>query len=109
MRYGSPLKTAAMHIGLTEVFLTSADVTRGQAATVATTDALHNYRFSIDTTTHAMTVSRDGTQILTGTAYTELENGQATSIYFGEASNLATGTSWWGSVTHNAHALALCP
>ena len=39
----------------------------------------------------------------------ELDNGVTTSIYFGEASLLATGTSEWTSVTHNAHALAPCP
>ena len=109
IRYGAPLRTAALHIGTTEAFLTSADLTKGQSATVATTDALHTYRVSIDTASHAITVSRDGSPIVTGTAYVELDGAATKSIYFGEASNLATGSSMWGSVTHNAHALTPCP
>lgn len=109
IRYGTPTKTAAFFVSTTETFLNSADLTRGQTATVATTDALHTYRLTINTATHAVTVARDGTDILTGTAYTDPDNSVTTSIYWGEASNLATGSNVWASVTHNAHAPSTCP
>lgn len=109
VRYGDPLRTMALYIGDGSVFLNTADLTKGPTANVATTDAQHTYGISIDTTTHAITVKRDGTQILTGTTYLETLNGTSVSIFFGEASLLATGKSEWASFTHNAHALALCP
>lgn len=108
-RYGNPLRTVAFFISATDVFLNTADGTKGDSETIATTDAPHTYRIEVNTTTHAIDVKRDSVSILTGAAYVELDMGATAVISWGEISVLATGTSEWVSFTHNAHALKACP
>lgn len=108
-RYGSPLRTVAFYLSTTEVFLTSADLTKGNAANVATTDSPHNYHIEVNTTTHAIDVKRDSVSTITGTAYVEPDVAATAIVAWGEGSILATGTSEWVSVTHNAHAPTTCP
>ena len=83
------------------IFLLTDSSTKGASASVATSDAMHTYRITVDTTTHAMTVSRDGVDTLTGTAFTGSDPSTPT-IYFGDSSGAALGTSAWEYVGHNA-------
>lgn len=108
-RYGNPVRTVAFYLSTTEVFLNTGDQTKGNAATVATTDAPHTYRIEVNTTTHAVEVKRDTVSAVTGTAYLEPDGAAGPVILWGEASILATGSSEWVSFTHNAHATTTCP
>jgi hypothetical protein len=108
-RYGDPLRTVALYLSTTEIFLDSANLTKGNAATVATTDAAHTYRVEIDTATHAVEVKRDSVSTITGTAFLESDGSATRTILWGEASISATGSLEWVSFTHNAHVLSSCP
>jgi hypothetical protein len=99
----------AFYLSTTEIFLNSSDATKGNAANVATTDAPHTYRIEVNTATHAIEVKRDSVSTITGTAYLEPDGAATALIGWGEASILATGASEWVSVSHNAHALTICP
>lgn len=107
-RIGPDRKRNTLHIADGEIFLLSDATTKGNAASVATTDALHTYRLEVDTTTGAITVFRDGVSTLTGSAF-EIADALAPTILFGDASGSAGGTSEWASVSHNAHTPLSCP
>src|SRR5262245_26693181 len=108
-RYGNPLRTVAFYITTTEVFLTSADTVKGNAAAVATTDGPHTYRIEVNTTTHAIDVKRDSVSVVSGTAFLEQDGSATPIVLWGEGSSVATGSSEWESVVHNAHVLKACP
>lgn len=99
----APYRGTAVHIGVGEVFYTSANLTRGASANVPTTDAVHLYRIVVAGT--AVRVYQDGIRILTGSTFTDSSTGAfggTARILWGEASSLAYGTSHWLTFTHNA-------
>ena len=88
------------------IFLNSGESTRGPATNVATSDAFHDYRIEMHVPSGGISISQDGTLVLTGTAYaTSASDG----IAFGDATGVAYGTSEWRRLSHNAHVLGPCP
>lgn len=105
----APTVGNALFIGVDEVFLLAADLVRGASAAVDTDDVFHTYRLEVNTSTGAIDVFYDGTFLLSGTTFSDVNsNGSVASVLFGEGSSLATGTTEWEFVRHNASAVT-CP
>jgi len=77
---------------------------RGMAATVPTSDAMHDYVVEVDRTTGAVTVSYDAVPTLTGSLFVNPGDTTTDLITWGEVSNVATGESIWESFEHDAYA-----
>lgn len=107
-RIGANRKRNTLYIADGEIFLLSDASTKGNAASVATKDALHTYRIEVDTSTGAIAVLRDGTPTLTGSTF-EVADSLTPTILFGDANGSAGGTTEWASVSHNAHTPISCP
>lgn len=107
-RIGANRKRNTLYIADGEIFLLTDSSTKGNAASVATKDALHTYRIEVDTTTGAIAVFRDGTSTLTGSTF-EVADSLTPTILFGDTNGSAGGTSEWASVSHNAHTPISCP
>lgn len=99
--------TNSLMIGNGEIFILSAENTKGAAAAVATTDGFHVYRMEVDTALGNVEVFYDGVSKLTGKAFA----GAAASLnsfyfYFGDGSIYGTSVSDWAYVTHNVDTCA---
>jgi hypothetical protein len=88
-----------------EIFILSAENTKGTSAAVATTDAMHVYRMEVDTALGTVEVFYDGVSKLTGSTFAD-PNGTPNFLYFGDGSLFGTGVSDWAYFTHNADACA---
>jgi hypothetical protein len=86
------------------IALTSAPNTRGPDVAVATSDALHDYRIEVDTSTGDIDVYHDAALVLEGVTYTD-PNHRAPIVYWGEISIRAFGESRWTFFQHNALAM----
>jgi hypothetical protein len=100
--FGPLFRKNTLYIGPGEIFLLSAENTRGQAATVATADAMHDYQIDVDTVSGAITVLRDGAPAVTGTMFTTPGDTTTDRVLWGDISSVAYGTSVWASFSHDA-------
>lgn len=92
-------------IGSGEIFILSAENTKGASAAVATSDGLHVYRMEVDTGLGNVEVFYDGVSKLTGKTFAE-PSAAPDFLYFGDGSLYGTGVSDWAYFTHNADACA---
>ena len=92
-------------IGSGEIFLLSAENTKGASAAVATTDGFHVYRLEVDTALGNVEVFYDGVSKLTGKTFAE-PTVAPDFLYFGDGSLYGTSVSDWAYFTHNADACA---
>jgi hypothetical protein len=90
-------------IGSGEIFILSAENTKGASAAVATTDGFHVYRMEVDTALGNVEVFYDGVSKLTGKTFAE-PSAAPDFLYFGDGSIYGTGVSDWAYFTHNADA-----
>jgi hypothetical protein len=101
----SAFRGVAIHVGLGEVFWDNSSTTRGGTASVATTDAVHDFRVVVIIATGALRIYRDGALLLLGSTHVDGVSGDFTGtprILWGEGSSLAFGTSEWSYFSHNA-------
>ena len=90
-------------IGTDEVFLWSADETRGPSAFVDTDNSFHDYRIEVDSAVSLIRVFQDNVQILSTAIWV---GSNPTWLVFGEGSGSAYSTTKWTSFRHNGHVLA---
>jgi hypothetical protein len=129
MQYGSGSQTsgwwrAPAHIGIRlsngyqaslgirrdSIFILQGDNAAGDTAVVDTDGAFHTYRMEVWGTQNRARVDvyQDGVLVLSDDAlYTLGVSGS--SVSWGEASQLATGTTHWKGVRHNMAAVAVSP
>jgi len=100
--FGPTRQKNSLYVGDGEIFLLSAENTRGMAASVPTTDAMHDYVIEVDRTTGAVSVSYDGTPTLTGSLFVTPSDTVTDRILWGELSMVAHGESVWESFEHDA-------
>lgn len=92
----------ALQLGEGEIFLAAGNMTKGASASVDTA-GFHTYRIEVTAASGAVNVYQDGNLVLSGDVFTSTEfNGTAPRIEFGDGSALATGSSDWHFVRHNA-------
>ena len=87
------------------IFLDAGDLVRGPSVALDTTSAFHIYRLEVDTTSGAIAVFYDNSAaaVLTGATFGSGSfNGAQQRVGFGDGSSLASGTSRWISIQHNA-------
>lgn len=102
--FGPAREKNSLYVADGEIFLLSAENIRGMAATVPTSDAMHDYVVEVDRTTGAVTVSYDAVPTLTGSLFVNPGDTTTDLITWGEVSNVATGESIWESFEHDAYA-----
>ncbi|MDP3504796.1 MAG: hypothetical protein Q8S33_30940 [Myxococcales bacterium] len=102
--FGPTRTKNTLYIDDGEIFLLSAENTRGASATVATADAMHDYVVEVNRGTGAVSVLRDGSQVLTGSLFITATDTTTDTILFGDISLEATGESRWASFEHTAWA-----
>lgn len=88
------------------IFLLADSSTRGPSLTTPTSDMFHDYKVEVLLASGAIAVSRDGVNVLNGTAYATTGTD---IVHFGDGTGLAYGISEWSRVSHNAHVLGPCP
>ncbi|MFN8105308.1 MAG: Ig-like domain-containing protein [Acidimicrobiia bacterium] len=101
---------AYLWIGRDEVFLLESNMTRGPAALVDTTSEFHDYRLIVGP--HGLVQAYyDGELLLEGATFIDAATYEATPhVVFGDLTNIASGTSMWRSMSHNAYAgSSTCP
>ena len=98
--FGRTRTKNTLYIDDGEIFLLSAENTRGASAMVATSDAMHDYVIEVNRGTGAVQVLRDGSPVLTGSLFITATD----TILFGDISQEATGESRWASFEHTAWA-----
>ena len=92
-----------LHFTDTEVWFNTGANSAGPKVTIANDDAYHLYRIDFDGRpgVRALTLSRDGIAVATGSTYASA-SGAVPGIDFGELSTLARGTSDWRSFRYTA-------
>ena len=91
-----------LFIGNGEIFLLSAENTRGMAATVSTT-GFHDYVIDVNTSTGAVQVQHDGVPALTGSLFTTPSDTTTDYVVWGDISSFAFGQSEWTRFSHDAY------
>jgi len=103
----SPSFGNSLYIGQDSVWLLDSDGVPGTKATVDTDDAFHTYNIELDSL-GAINVLYDGSPLLTGNTYSSVSAyGTTERIEWGEVSGIASGTSDWAFVKHNAAVVPL--
>ncbi len=100
--FGPQRQKNTLYIGNGEIFLLSAENTRGMAATVTTT-GFHDYVIDVNTGTGAVQVRHDGMLVVTGSLFVTATDTQSDYVYWGEVSSFAFGQSEWASFAHDAY------
>lgn len=91
-----------LFIGNDEMFFLTAADAKGATASVQTDDAFHTYRIEVSSS-GAIKVFYDSVEKLTSaTVNNSSINGSTPRVLWGEGTILASGTSEWQSVSHNA-------
>lgn len=85
-----------------QIFVNSAENTRGASAAVLTTDAMHDYVVDVDVLNSTVKVSYDGTPTLSGALFVTATDTTTDYILWGEGSIYAYGTSVWETFEHDA-------
>jgi hypothetical protein len=94
-----------VYIGQNEIFLSSAEATRGPSASLDTSSFSHLYRIEVFGLAIGSTIQvfQDDVLQLTGNLYSSIpDNGSTESVSFGDRTSLASGNSQWQSFNHNA-------
>ncbi len=86
-------------VGQDEIFIWSAVSVKGASAIVDTDDDFHTYRMEYTGT--AVSVYYDDSLVLSGSTF---PTPNPNLIYFGDGTSVASGTSIWQYVRHNAYA-----
>jgi len=107
--FGPARSKNSLYIGTDEIFLLSAENTRGNAASVPTTDAMHDYVIDVNIGAGTVSVSYDGAPTLTGALFINAPDTTTDYITWGDGSLFATGTSVWSRFEHDAWAACGAP
>ena len=94
-------RQAVLGIREDSIYILNGDNSAGDTAVVDTDDAFHTYRMEALGTSSGSTVNvyQDGVLVLTDNALYSI--GASAAVSWGEASQIATGTTHWKRVSHN--------
>ncbi len=94
-------KANVLVIDLDEIFIWSELSVKGTSVAVDTDNEFHNYRMEYAST--AVSVYYDDSLVISGSTF-PYSTPDSNYIFFGDATSVATGTSIWQYVRHNAYA-----
>jgi hypothetical protein len=101
--FGPERKKNMLGIENGKVFLCSAENTRGPEATVATSDAMHDYEIVVDMGAETVTVFHDQMNVLSASLFVTATDTTTDYLSWGDGSTVASGESHWESFSHDAY------
>lgn len=97
----APSMGQLLQIDKDQVFFNTGGLVAGQKVNVDTDDDFHTYRIEYDGIDEQR-LSYDGEEILIGKTWSSAGNGNQQRVFWGDGTSLASGTSEWQFVRHNA-------